>query len=320
MLNSAQLARLDLNLLLVFDLLFEERNAGRAAARLHLSPSAISHALRRLRTMLNDPLFLPTSKGMVPTERAEALAPAIRDIIERVHGVIASAEEFDPGTAVRRFRIGAPDGAISSLVPTLVKQLETVAPGICVSVVQLLPSPGSTSPDHAWQGALSDLHSRLIDLAILPHRPSQSRFYVESLFSEHFVILCRNGHPFASDPSLKAFTSARHVLVSSTGDASGIVDELLASRGLDRQIALTVPNFFMAAAAIAASDLIGALPSRFAAEATKTFPVQVLAPPVPIQSTDLHVVVPKTAMLDQGLAWLVRLLTEKDALVTGRRC
>ena len=81
MLNHAQLARADINLLLLFDLLFEERNAGRAAARLNLSPSAVSHSLRRLRTLLDDPLFLPNPKGMVPTDRAEALAPIIRDIV-----------------------------------------------------------------------------------------------------------------------------------------------------------------------------------------------------------------------------------------------
>src|SRR5205085_4632134 len=160
MLNSAQLARLDLNLLVVFNLLFEERNAGRSAERLNLSPSAISHALRRLRAMLKDPLFLPTSKGMVPTERAEALAPAVRDIVQRVHGVMASADEFDPAATARRFRIGAPDGAVSTLVPELVRKLEAAAPAIDISVLQLLPSPGSTSPEQAWQGPLSQLDSR----------------------------------------------------------------------------------------------------------------------------------------------------------------
>src|SRR4029079_19079775 len=101
MLNHAQLARTDLNLLLVFDLLFEERNAGRAAARLNLSPSAISHSLRRLRVLLDDPLFLPTSKGMMPTERATGLAPAVRDIVERVQEVVVATGGFEPATAVR---------------------------------------------------------------------------------------------------------------------------------------------------------------------------------------------------------------------------
>lgn len=308
MLNPAQLTRIDVNLLLVFDLLFEERNAGRVAARLNLTPSAISHALRRLRTMLNDPLFLPTAKGMVPTERAGTLAQPIRDIVERVSGVIASAEPFDPATSARRFRIGAPDGAISVLVSALVKQLESVAPAIDLAVIQLLPRPGSIEPEHAWRDALAELDAARIDVAILPHRPSQARFHCNSLYPEDFVIVSRRGHPFSRAPSLKAFAAARHVLVSATGDTSGFVDRLLAERGLERRIALTVPSFFMAVAAIAASDLIGALPRRFATEAALTYDIEVVDPPFSMGSADLRAIVPEGALLDRGIAWLLETL------------
>src|SRR4030095_2346577 len=186
MLNHSQLARVDINLLLVFDLMFEERNAGRAATRLHLSPSAISHALRRLRGMLEDPLFLPTAKGMVPTARAGALAPPIRDIVEKVQSVISDSQAFDAANAVRRFRIGAPDGAVSILVPRLVERLERTAPGIDLAVLQLLPSPGSVEPEHAWRGAFTELDARRIDVAILPHRPTQARFHSPVLYPEDF--------------------------------------------------------------------------------------------------------------------------------------
>jgi DNA-binding transcriptional LysR family regulator len=305
MLNYAQLARTDINLLLVFDLLFEERNAGRAADRLNLSPSAVSHALRRLRLLLNDPLFLPTSKGMVPTERANALAPAISDIVKRIRGVIASADAFDPATAVRRFRLGAPDGAISILVPSLVKRIELVASNIDLAVIQLLPRPGSADPEHAWRDALAELDTGRIDLAILPHRPGQARFLSTSLYPEDFVIVSRRGHPFAATPSINALASARHVLVSATGDASGFVDRLLAERGQTRRVALTVPSFFMAAAAIASSDLIGAIPRRFATEAARTFDIEIVEPPFSMGSADLQAIIPAAALLDQGIAWLV---------------
>jgi DNA-binding transcriptional LysR family regulator len=308
MLKHAQLVRVDINLLLVFDLLFEERNAGRAAARLNLSPSAISHALRRLRSLLKDPLFLPTAKGMVPTERAHALAPAIHDIVERVGGVLASAEEFDPATAVRRFRIGAPDGAVSVLVPNLVKRLEEEAPGVDLAVLQILPSPG-TVPEHVWRGALAELDTGRIDLAILPHRPQQGRFHSATLYREDFVVATRRGHSYAAAPSIEAFAAARHILVSATGDTSGFVDVALAERGFERRIALTVPSFFMAAAAIASSDLIGGLPRRFAAEAARAYPVEIVEPPFPMLSADLHAIVPQAAMLDRGIAWLVDTVT-----------
>ena len=309
MLNYAHLARIDVNLLLLFDLLFEERNAGRAAAKLNLSPSAISHSLRRLRLVLKDPLFLPNPKGMIPTERAQVLAPAIHDIVERIAGVITPAVEFDPATAERRFRVGAPDGAISILVPALVERFETQAPGIDLAVLQLLPSPGPPDPDQAWQGALAELDAGRIDLAILPHRPKQGRFQSAILYPERFVVATRTGHPFVAAPSIEAFAACRHVLVSATGDTSGFVDGLLAGHGLERRIALTVPSFQMAVTAIASSDLIGALPRRFAIDAARSHSLEIVEPPFPMLSTDLHAIVPRAALLDQGIAWLVDMVT-----------
>jgi DNA-binding transcriptional LysR family regulator len=259
--------------------------------------------------MLKDPLFLPTAKGMVPTERARALAPSIRDIIERVGGVIASAEEFDPATTVRRFRIGAPDGAISILVPALVEKLEIEAPGIDLAVLQILPSAGAATPEEAWRGALADLNAARIDIAVLPHRPDQARFHSATLFAEEFVVVTRRGHPFAADPSIQSFAAARHVLVSASGDTWGFVDKLLAERGYERRITLTVPSFFMAVAAIASSNLIGALPRRFAIESARLYPVQIVEPPFVMLSADLHAIVSQAAMLDRGIVWLLNTIT-----------
>ena len=309
MLNHAQLARTDINLLLVFDLLFEEGNAARAAARLNLSPSAISHALRRLRRTLDDPLFLPTPKGMVPTERAHALAPAIRDIVERVQGIVANVEGFDPATANRRFRIGAPDGAISVIVPALVQRLESSAPSIDLSILQLLPQPGAIDPAEAWRGAFAEVESGRIDLAILPYPASEARFHSTPLSFEDFVIVARRGHPLTQNVTIQSFAAARHVLVSATGDSWGFVDRALAERGLKRRIALTVPSFFMAVAAIASSDLVGALPRRFAREAQQHFDVESLQPPFDLLSSDLCAIVSKAALLDRGIAWLLETVT-----------
>ena len=310
MLNHTQLARTDINLLLVFDLLMEERNAGRVAARLHLTPSAISHSLKRLRIALNDPLFLPSARGMIPTATAEALAPAVRDVVERVSALIGAAEPFNCATAVRRFRIGAPDGAVSVVVPSLVRRLRESAPGIDLSLVQLLPRPGAVGPEHAWQEALGDLDAGRIDVAILPHVPQQRRFQARALYSEDFVIAARRGHPMKGKMSVKKLTAASHVLVSATGDTSGFVDALLAERGLQRRVALTVPSFFMAVAAIAASDLVGALPRRFAMEAARTFALQLIEPPFLMGSADLNAITPRVAVSDQGLAWLVETIAE----------
>src|SRR5918997_6391986 len=106
MLKETDLSRVDLNLLVLFATVLEERHVGRAAARLNLSPSAVSHGLGRLRRLLKDPLFLRTPKGVVPTARATELAEPIAEILARVRNVVATAEPFDPATSTRRFTIG----------------------------------------------------------------------------------------------------------------------------------------------------------------------------------------------------------------------
>src|SRR4051812_37476521 len=130
MLNEIDLSRTDLNLLVLFQVVLEERHVGRAAERLNLTPSAVSHGLGRLRQLLNDPLFLRTPKGVVPTARAKALSEPIADVLARVRSVIATADPFDPAKSARRFMIGAPDAASAVFLPPLLAELRQSAPGI----------------------------------------------------------------------------------------------------------------------------------------------------------------------------------------------
>src|SRR6187551_3233883 len=98
MLNEIELDRIDLNLLVLFDVVLSEQHVGRTARRLHLTPSAVSHGLGRLRRLLNDPLFLRTPRGVVPTDRALELAPQVTEVLARVRAVIETAAPFEPAT------------------------------------------------------------------------------------------------------------------------------------------------------------------------------------------------------------------------------
>src|SRR4029079_5416394 len=138
MLNQTDLSRIDLNLLVLFEIVFQERRVGRSAERLHLSPSAISHGLGRLRALLGDPMFLKTPKGVVPTERALRLAPSVAEILARIRGVVSTAAPFDPRHSTRRFVIGAPDGISSVMLPPLLETLREVAPGVDIGIGKLL--------------------------------------------------------------------------------------------------------------------------------------------------------------------------------------
>lgn len=320
MLNEIDLSRADLNLLLLFQVVLEEGHVGRAATRLNLSPSAVSHGLGRLRLLLNDPLFLRTPKGVVPTDRAAALSAPIADVLARVRSVISTAEPFNPATSARRFTIGAPDGVSAVVLPSLLSELRQRAPGIDISLRQLLPKQGETSPERAWRGAFADLDARAMDIAIIPSDDIPARFHHFALYDEDFVIATRDGHPFADRPNLDRYCTMQHLVVSLGGDPYGFVDEILAKQGRSRRVALTVPNFMFALAVIAETDLISALPRRFAAMHAARFGIRSLDAPLPLGSFTLNAVAPKAATMDDGLTWLFEVLenTEKPALRPAR--
>jgi DNA-binding transcriptional LysR family regulator len=317
MLNEIDLSRADLNLLVLFEVVLQERHVGRAAQRLSLSASAISHGLGRLRRLLNDPLFLRTPKGVVPTARATELAGPIADVLARVRSVVATAEPFDAAKSTRRFTVGAPDGVSAVFLPPLLADLRRRAPRIDIGLRQLLPPAGKIF-EHAWGHAFTDLETRAVDIAIAPLDSVPARFTHCTLYEEDFVIAMRRGHPFARDPSLDRYCEMRHLVVSLTGDAFGFVDQALSQRGRSRRIALTVPNFMMALAIVAETDLIAALPRRLLAMQAARFGVVSTEAPLPLLRSRIRAVVPKVAMMDGGVAWLFQALAAA-ARAQGRR-
>lgn len=317
MLNETDLSRTDLNLLVLFEVVLDERHVGRAAARLNLSPSAVSHGLGRLRRLLNDPLFLRTPKGVVPTARAIELADPVKDALARMRSIIDIAEPFDPATSARRFTIGAPDGSAEFLSP-LVTAMRRDAPLIDISVRQLLPSQGGTT-ETAWESAFADLEARAIDIAVIPYGTVPARFAGRVLYEEDFVIAMRAGHPFADEPTLDRYVEMRHLVVSQTGDPNGFVDLALAAKGRSRRVALTVPNFMLALAIVSETDLVTALPRRFAAIHAARFGVVSVEAPLRLPRFQIRAITPKVALADAGLAWLFEAVSKAISVKSGNR-
>jgi DNA-binding transcriptional LysR family regulator len=320
MLNEIDLSRIDLNLLVLFEVVITERHVGRAALRLNLSPSAVSHGLGRLRRLLDDPLFLRTPKGVVPSARAAELAEPIADILARVKRVISSAEPFAAATSTRRFTIGAPDGISATFLPPLLASLRAPAPGIDIGVRELLPDTAIRSAERFWAPALTELEARTMDIAVLPLEEVPARFVARQLYEDDFVIVMRAGHPFAAKPTLARFCEMQHLLVSLTADAFAFVDEILERQGLARRIALTVPNFMMALTIIAETDLIAALPRRLASRHAQRFGVTSVEAPLALPRFRISAVAPSVALMDAGVAWLLDMLSSATAIEgTARR-
>ncbi len=304
MLHEIDLSRVDLNLLVLFDAVMAERHVGRTAGRLSLSPSAVSHGLGRLRRLLDDPVFQRTPKGVVPTARALELAGPVGRLLADARAIVAVARPFDARTTSREFTIGAPDGATTLFLLPLLTRLRREAPGIDLRLRQLLPPGTHRTQEPPWQAAFVELDARGIDLAVGPFDDVPARFDVQSLGEEDFVIVSRPGHPFAIAPGLQTYCAADHLVVSQAGDARGFVDDALARRGLERRVALTVPSFFMSLALVSATDLIAAVPRRFARAHAKQAGAVVTEPPLLLPRFVIRTVVTRAARADAGLLWL----------------
>lgn len=308
MLNEIDLSRADLNLLVLFSAVLEERHVGRTAERLNLSPSAVSHGLGRLRRMLNDPLFLRTPKGVIPTDRALELQEPVADLLARAKSLLATALPFDPATSTRSFTVGAPDAVSAVFLPALLAHLRLLAPSIDVRIRQTLPGAGDARPERAWRPSFAELEARAMDIAIIPSDDVPARFHARLLYDEDFVVAMRAGHALGPAPGLDEYCAASHLVVSMTGDPEGFVDAALAERGRSRRIALTVPNFMLAMAMLAETDLVSALPRRLVEKHGRRFGLVGAEAPLELPRFRLNAVATKAAMMDLGVAWLLNLL------------
>lgn len=294
MLNKIDLSRTDLNLLTLFEVVMMERHVGRAAVRLSLSPSAISHGLGRLRRLFNDPLFVRHPKGLNPTQRAMELAEPIADLLAGARALIGEATPFDPSSSTRRFTIGTVDSIASDLLPALISALQRAGSSISIGMHQIFP-----------QETVEALDSGRIDLAIMPPMGWPARLAVMHLYDEQFVIAVRTGHALSRRATLEDYASAAHLLVSSQGAARGFVDDVLEAHGARRTIHLSVPNFLLGLAIVGETELACAMPRRLVARYGRRFGVTAVEPPVPLRSDPIELVCPSAALPDPAMAWLI---------------
>ncbi len=251
--HDVDLAGIDLNLLLVLDALLEERHVTRAAKRLGLTQPACSHALGRLRVALGDPLLVRGPRGsMMPTTRAETLAPGLREALRGLAGALRGSAPWRPKDARRSFRIACGDYAELVLFAPLVRRLAKVAPGIGVWMTQLSLSR---------EDMVAQLASGAADLAIgPPRRDWPEGVFARTLFEERFRCVMRKGHRAAKEKlTLARYCALSHLLVSPRGTPGSLVDDALAALGKTRRVVAGIPHFAVAPHVVAGSDLVATL-------------------------------------------------------------
>jgi DNA-binding transcriptional LysR family regulator len=310
MLNQIDLSRTDLNLLVLFETVLREGHVGRAASALNLSPSAVSHGLGRVRRMLNDPLFLRTPRGVVPTDRALQLAPQIAEVLHGVRAVLQGSEPFAPATSTRQFRLGVGDAFLCTSGPALAARLAAEAPQVAVAVLHIVPSFRQSLDEGPWDHVLAMLESRELDLAILPWITSPARFATRPLpgSEDRLVAVTRADHPYARDPSVDSYCAARHLVVSVRGDPVVATDAALAELGRSRRVVMTAPNFTSALFLAAESDLVVSLPQSLVVAHGARFGLVATPLPFDVAPSNIVAVTPRAALQDAGVAWLVDLV------------
>lgn len=285
---------LDLNLLMALDALLVERNVTRAAARVGLTQSAMSHKLRRLRELFHDDLLVGGRQGMVPTERALALAGPVRRGLLELHAAVRITAPFDPTTARRDFTIVSSDYADFVILPRVIEHLSRHAPGIGIRI-----RPPAASNAHDLEDGSADL---VMGMAV-----EGSSLKQRAVFEETFVTIARPGHPALADDegsiSLSRYVELGHVLVSAD-DGPGIVDRVLAGQGLSRRVVLRTPYFVGVPFMVARSELVATIPRALAEEAATVVPLRVLPPPLPLPSFRVTMTWHERAHRDPAHEWL----------------
>jgi DNA-binding transcriptional LysR family regulator len=275
------LRNFDLNLLVAFDLLMQEQNVSRAAERMFVGQSAMSHILQRLRQQLDDPLLVKTPTGMKPTDRALALIGPVKAVLRDVRSLISTREEFDPAKSVRRFVIAATDYMELLVIPALVERIARYAPGVDIHVKR------TEAPFPERELECNDLDV-VLGFEVILKPPVH--LVVEKLFDDRMTCLVSLNHPVNSGDrlTLDEYVLMKHMLISRTGSRIGVIDEWLAEKGLERRIALIVPHFLSAPFIVAKTDMLLSLPERIAEKFVGLAPVKIL--PVRMDFPDYRLV------------------------------
>lgn len=290
---------IDLNLLVTLDALLGESSVARAAARLGRSQPAVSHSLRNLRRLFDDPLLVRVGHKMLPTPKAESLRAPLRDLLRGAAALLSSGE-FNPRTSDRRFRLMMPDLAASVILPDLVERVAAEAPDVVLELV-------------GWRGAevMTPDFGATIDLIVSWSEHSFPGFHCQKLYIDRDELAFRTGHPAASRLGTpESFLGAGHIAVIGAGEASDPIDHWLARHKLRRNIALVVSSYVQALLVAARTDLIAFAPSRTIAALAPRLGLSRSAPPIDPGEDQQLLFYPARSAQDPASVWLRRIVLE----------
>lgn len=259
---------MDIKLLAVFDEIYKTRSVSRAAENLGLAQTTVSLALGRLRRQFNDPLFVRTSAGMMPTPHALGLVAPLRQALELLRVATQQQVLFDPATSTRHFHLAMTDISHLEFLPRLMNTIVAVAPSVRVDVLRITTATASL------------LETGEADLAIGFMPELDAGFYQQKLFDQSFSCVVRRDHPrVRQHMTATQFQDERHVLITAPGTGHDLVEQALARARLTRQVALSLPALPGLGKLLANTDLVATVPDRVAQMLVGIAEVKALPPP-----------------------------------------
>jgi DNA-binding transcriptional LysR family regulator len=264
------LNRLDLNLLVAFDALLETRSITHAAERLHLSPSATSGALSRLRKFFNDELLTQIGRRMVPTPLGESLKDSVRDCLLHVQATVEIRPQFDAATATRNFTLMMSDYVAMVLMPRVLQHLQLEAPGVRIELLATANEP--------WEA----LKRGEIDFLVLPQPFVREGHPMESLFEDDYVCVCWSGNPLVGDTiSLEQCLSMGHVVARLGTQRPPTVDAWFFERyGHARRVEVIATTFGSVPHLLIGTNRLSFMHRRLALAYREALPLKIVSCPV----------------------------------------
>jgi DNA-binding transcriptional LysR family regulator len=295
------LRSIDLNLLVIFDALMAEKSITRAARKIGITPSAMSHALNRLRRTFNDELLERTGRGMVPTQRAIELGASVRAALQQLQLAVEQQLEFDPRTSERSFTVRVPDYLVQCAVPRLCARVRAEAPNVTLVVDYLQGNePGSDNPGDIQLNVCADDWG--------------PEYRQQRVLLNRFLVAMRPDHPAAGKEMTRdLYLSLEHLTTSSVG--ARMIDDRLARQGVSRRIVLTIPSLAAVIPVLEHSDLCTLLPEQWIKHYCAPGRLATAIPPIADTEFSLDMIWRRQDERDAGHRWLRRLIVEEMILL-----
>lgn len=261
----------DLNLLIIFEMIYTERHLTKAGELLNLSQPAMSQALGRLRDTFQDPLFIRSGKEMLPTACASRIAPQVRQILQLSEQTFLDRGEFDPATSTRTFQLAMNDYAEMVILPRLFNRLQAIAPNI------RLESKHLSLDDYQKELEVNEL-----DMVLACSIGGGANVYQQSLFSDQEVVMVRNDSPILQEElTLERYVAHKHAQFLWFNEINE-VDQKLKQLKLSRQIVLEVQHEMVLPLVLRDNELLVNMPKRMATVFKEMLPLEILEIPLPL--------------------------------------